>query len=100
VHNHDALLLAAAAESQFTVEWLDSGREPKCAPDPAYPDGKTVDAAGDFSPRCTIQVPYPAKRCGFYLIKCQRCGLTAAVTTAGRPDDPRSLTVPCKEVVH
>jgi C4-type Zn-finger protein len=42
------------------------------------------------------ELPYPAKRCGIYLVVCERCGYSAAITTAGRPDDPRKVTLPCK----
>lgn len=78
----------------MSVKWIDRGREPKCAPDPNYPDGKDMDMSfgGDF---CETALPYPAKRCGIYAIECKACGMTVGVTTAGRPDDPRSVKVPC-----
>lgn len=84
------------ADAQFTVQWIDSGREPECAPNPAYPDGIDLDMS-DGAPRaCTATVPYPARRCGTYVIDCGMCGLRAAITTAGRPDDPRSVKLPCR----
>jgi len=81
------------------IEWIDRHREPQCAPNPAYPDGIDLDATrGLPGPSCKVIVPYPAKRCGMYAIKCDVCGVTVAITTAGRPDDPRSVKVPCKGV--
>lgn len=77
------------------IEWIDSGREPQCAPDPAYPSG--IDLVLTTSPPfCKVSLPYPAKRCGIYVVSCEKCGFSIAATTAGRADDPRSLTIPCK----
>jgi hypothetical protein len=81
----------------FTVRWIDHEREPQCAPNPAYPDGIDVDATEPGKPSCKTLLPYPARRCGLYYIKCDRCGMSYVVSTAGRPDDPRSITVPCRE---
>lgn len=79
------------------VEWVDAGREPTQQPDPAYPDGIDIDATTQGQKRtCRTDLPYPARRCGHYLITCRVCGMTAMVTTAGRRDDPRSIKVPCK----
>jgi len=80
---------------KFNVEWIDSHREPKCAPDPAYPAGKDLDISGG-APSCFVELPYPARRCGIYMIDCEQCGMTIAITTAGRIDDPKSLRMPCK----
>lgn len=77
------------------IEWVDSGREPRCAPDPAYPSGKDV-VLTMMPPFCKVNLPYPAKRCGYYVVNCEKCGFSIAATTAGRADDPRSLTMPCK----
>lgn len=84
----------------FDIDWIDSGREPQNPPDPAFPDGVDVASSIDTGPTCYVALPYPARRCGAYTVRCRRCGFTAVVTTAGRPDDPRSITVPCKEVAH
>ena len=80
----------------LVAEWVDFHREPQCAPNPAYPDGIDVDATGGKRPCCQIDLSYPAPRCGAWHVKCLLCNITAVVTTAGRPDDPRSLTVACK----
>lgn len=84
----------------FDITWHDSGREPHCAPNPAYPNGIDLDVSLGLHPTCRTDLPYPAKRCGYYVVKCSRCGLEIAVTTAGRPDDPRSVTLACKEILH
>ncbi len=77
------------------VTFLDSGREPKCKPDPAYPEGKAINLACDQFKSCTKNLPWPAPRCGVYAIECKVCGFSAAITVAGRPDDPRIITMPC-----
>lgn len=78
------------------IEWLDSGREPKCAPDPDFPIGEDVNMAMPGRESCKVDLPYPARRCGCFIVECEKCGLRVGVTTAGRPDDPRSLTMACK----
>ena len=84
--------------AQWRIRWHDSGREPQVAPNPAYPEGTDVVMLVDHrQPHCSTPLPYPARRCGYYEVHCRICGLRAAVTTAGRPDDPRSVTLPCKE---
>ena len=85
-----------AMSDQFTIYWIDSGREPQCAPNPAFPNGVDLDF---YSKRvvqtCKVPLPYPARRCGAYAVRCLLCGYSVYVTTAGRPDDPRSVVLPC-----
>lgn len=76
-------------------EWIDRHREPKCAPNPKWPNGKPLDASEGFTEKCSIDLPYPAKRCGIYMIVCDKCGHKIGITTAGRPDDPAKITLPC-----
>jgi hypothetical protein len=78
------------------ITWIDRGMEPKCQPDPSYPTGVDADVSGGSKRTCKINLPYPAKRCGVYLVKCKLCGSSVALTTAGRADDPRSVTIACK----
>jgi hypothetical protein len=80
----------------FTVHWIDRGLEPRAKPDPQYPTGIDLDLSKGASATCTVQLPYPAKRIGCYSVRCEQCGTTAIVTTAGRPDDPRSIKLACK----
>lgn len=80
----------------ITVQWLDFGREPECPPDPNYPSGKDVDASIGAKATCVALLPCPAPRCGAYAVRCQVCGMSVAVTTAGRPDDPRSVKIACR----
>lgn len=82
------------------AKWIDGHREPQCPPDPAFPLGRDVRLVDPGAPACGMNLPYPARRCGYYLIECEVCGLSTVVTTAGRPDDPRSFTVSCKPRVH
>jgi hypothetical protein len=78
------------------VQWIDGEREPKCAPDENYPDGIDLPALLPTEPSCRTELPYPAKRCGIYLVECEKCRISVACTTAGRADDPRSITINCK----
>lgn len=80
----------------LTVTWIDRKRDPINPPNPAYPNGVDLDISKGAARTCKTDLPYPAKRCGLYVIACEVCGLSVGVTTAGRPDDPRSVVVPCK----
>lgn len=82
------------------VKFIDSGREPKCAPNPDYPTGMDVDLSFGSPDTCTAAIPYPAPRCGIMVIECGKCGLTVALTVAGRVDDPRVLKMACKVTKH
>ena len=84
----------------FTVKWVDLGREPKCPPDPDYPSGIDIDMSEGAVNCCQTDLQYPAPRCGYHVVECNMCGSKAAITTAGRPDDPRSLKLPCRKGVH
>lgn len=87
-------------EERFDLVWVDKGRESQCAPNPEFPEGVDVDVTLGQRPACRSTLPYPAKRCGFYVVTCKRCKTNAAITTAGRPDDPRSVMLPCKELAN
>ena len=84
--------------SHIEVKWFDSGRTPKCPPNPDFPDGMDLDGIMPGERACKVDLEYPTARCGVYFIKCNRCMTVMAVSTAGRPDDPRSVRVPCKTV--
>lgn len=84
------------AAKQFTVEWIDRGREPQCEPDPDYPHGKFIPAFHG-GPHCRVDLPYPAKRCGLYIVRCAKCSASVAITTAGRPDDPTGAMIGCDQ---
>lgn len=79
----------------FDVTFLDSGRSPTQKPDPAYPDGREIDLRQAGQKGCCYNLPYPAPRCGVYIVECDVCGYRAAITVAGRPDDPNKVTMPC-----
>ena len=84
--------------TSLSVEWIDFGRDPKCAPDPEFPSGKDLVMTPypiEGLQECVTRLPYPAKRCGLYVVKCEKCGLSVGITTAGRADDPRSVRVAC-----
>jgi hypothetical protein len=79
----------------FKIEWVDRHREPQCKPDPDFPRGKDVDISNGAVAACTARLPYPAKRCGYFIVECHDCPTRLFITTAGRPDDPRSVKLPC-----
>jgi hypothetical protein len=68
------------------INWIDRGGKPTQAPNPEHPDGVDLDLTNDRQPFCQTELPYPAKRLGYYVIRCDVCGFTAMVSTAGRPD--------------
>lgn len=82
--------------SALKVEWVDGHREPQCPPRPEFPAGIDLDASFGAAVVCSTDLPYPAKRCGHYVVTCSICGQTIAITTAGRADDPRSLKIACQ----
>lgn len=82
--------------TQIDVQWIDGGREPRNPPNPEYPNGVDLDLSGGAQAACSVQLPYPAKRCGMFMLRCEVCGQTAAITTAGRVDDPRSARLACR----
>lgn len=79
----------------FKIQWIDRNREPQCPPNPAHPNGIDCDFTNGHEPSCASDLPYPAKRCGVFIVECETCGHRIAITTAGRPDDPRSVRFPC-----
>jgi hypothetical protein len=84
-------------DQHMQVRWIDRHLEPKNPANPDYPRGVDLDLRhDDDAPSCMTELPYPAKRIGYYLIRCIRCGMDAVITTAGRADDPRSVQLPCK----
>lgn len=74
--------------------WHDSGHEPSCEPNPDFPHGVLVDFSVGL-PSCETLLPYPALRCGYFLVACTECTARVMVTTAGREDDPRAIRVAC-----
>jgi hypothetical protein len=85
-----------ATPQQFDIHWEDKYAEPQVKPNPAYPNGIDLDGSRGAEIACKVALPYPAKRIGVYVVRCKLCGYSIGVTTAGRPDDPRSITVACK----
>jgi len=82
--------------SLLNVTWVDSGREAQCPSDPRFPHGMDVDVSGRAIETCQTDLPYPADRCGYFVVKCAKCYQTVLMTTAGRADDPRSIKLACK----
>ena len=84
-------------EPRFLIEFHDTGRLPQNPPDPRYPDGVDLDVSQGAAATCTVPLPSPAPfgHVGLWLLCCEICGYKAAISAAGRPDDPRSVTLPC-----
>lgn len=83
--------------NDLKVVWQDHGRTAQNPSDPLFPHGKDVDITpiGAVA-ACSTVLPYPAPRCGLWIVTCSQCGLRVGVTAAGRPDDPRSVKVACQ----
>lgn len=82
--------------SRHSVQFYKSGRgKAQCPPNPDYPHGIEVDATNGQAVACLVDLPYPAPECGYFLVICDMCGFSAAITVAGRPDDPVNVKIPC-----
>lgn len=79
------------------VTWHQRGGRPKEPPNPAFPKGVDLDLTNGAKIACLVNLPYPParKRLGLLTVRCDACGRTVAITTAGRPDDPRSVKLAC-----
>ena len=83
--------------TNVTVTWIDDRRKPTQPPDPKHPNGVVIDMRPTILHNgCPVDLPYPAKRCGKYVVVCNSCGLRTILTTAGRVDDPKRVILACK----
>lgn len=88
---------SAGVVMSIKVTFYANGRgKARCAPDPKYPDGMIIDAAKPGEQACAVDIPYPAPECGQFLVYCETCRMSMIITAAGRPDDPKSVRIPCK----
>ena len=87
-----------ANHRHITVGWVVRGGAPTCPPDPSYPEGVALDVSSPGAPACDVRLPYPAPCVGTHVIACNLCGLRVAVSAAGRPDDPTSVRMACKQM--
>lgn len=86
--------------TKLFVSWHSAGGKAQCPPDPDFPNGKPVEIAflpaeGDVSVCDEIELQHPAPERGLWVIECAVCGRKAAITAAGRPDDPSTVRVSC-----
>jgi len=86
--------------NDITVTFLSHNRKPVCAPNPEYPNGMNVDLTKGAKVACLADLPYPAECCGVLVVRCGKCGASAAITTAGRDDDPRTVRLACALSQH
>jgi hypothetical protein len=84
--------------SKFRVKFASMNRKAQCEPNPNYPNGIDIDTGE--RPACKVDLPYPAECVGTWLVVCEECESAAAVTAAGRPDDPKSLALPCNKTLQ
>lgn len=88
--------------SDWKITWKPraGSRQPTEKPNPQYPNGTHLNSIHNPDrPSCIGDLPYklwPERGLGILIIECRTCGLVTAVTTAGRPDDPITLTQNCK----
>ncbi len=87
-----------SATGWITIIWKGTGRTATSRSVPRWPDGIDLDLTADETRRCRVRLPYPAPEVGAHLLVCRHCGVRVAVTAAGRPDDPRSVTIPCRAI--
>lgn len=78
------------------VRFLSHGRKAQVAPNPDFPSGVDLDLTHGATRHCEAKLPYPAECLSIWVLHCLDCGFTAAITTAGRPGDPRSVKLACK----
>jgi hypothetical protein len=86
--------------TQFDIKWHRRGGPPQNPSNPKYPEGVHLDLSVGAAKTCRVELPYPTKPfLGLLVIVCETCGFKGTITTAGRPDDPRSIRIACKEKV-
>lgn len=81
---------------KHTVEFIDLEREPRHQFLREHMHGLDLDLSRGVEDVCVVPVPWPAERCGYWMIRCAFCGLSTMITAAGRVDDPRSVKLACK----
>jgi len=86
-----------SAKPQFTVRAMHRNGPPTCRPNPAYPNGIDVRETAPGVQSCRAELPYPAPERLIWSVRCRLCGRTLMLTAAGRADDPRSVTIPCRD---
>jgi hypothetical protein len=83
------------AQDHCKIEFGGEQKPPQCPPNQSYLSGMHIDYSMGAKKACVFDVP-AAKGTGFVLVECMKCGYRAATTVAGRPDDVRSVKIPCK----
>src|SRR5580765_1556151 len=81
--------------SDIQIDFVSYHRTAKNPPNPEYPEGVNLDLTKGAKVACLADLPYPAQCCGILFVRCRKCGANAAITTAGRLDDPRTVKLPC-----
>jgi hypothetical protein len=85
--------------AQVIVRFIRCGtrehRKAKCPPNLRYPHGTHIDLG--TRPACLVSLPYPAPRCGWFLLDCPVCRENLLVTVSGQRDDPCSVMLPCRK---
>lgn len=80
--------------NQFKIKWLDRGRPPRVASNPDTPNGIHIDSGE--RPACFVELPYMTQQnVGLWYVECAKCKTNVLITMASRPDDPKSVMLPC-----
>jgi DNA-directed RNA polymerase subunit RPC12/RpoP len=79
------------------VTWKDRDTRPLFPADPDFPDGTHLDLAFGAEAACWTDLPYPVVTVGAHQVECPTCGLRLLCGANGRPDDPRTVKVPCRQ---
>jgi hypothetical protein len=80
---------ALVATLRFKIDWVDKHREATYPADPSYPKGCAIDVALTKLNACRVELPWPAVRCGLFVVRCLACGFSIALEMAGRVDETR-----------
>jgi hypothetical protein len=85
--------------AKFEVSWLKRADRSTQKPDPAYPNGVIANLSKGAVQVCQVNLQYPAPCPGTHFIRCKLCGITVAVTAAGRVDDPTVAVIACAGII-
>lgn len=83
--------------THLNPSWTPSPIVPTSPPDPRFPRGREVGMPVYRRDACLLDLPYPAKGPGEYVVECSRCGQAGRAKTSGRADDPTMMRLVCKD---
>lgn len=100
-NNCSTNLSAFNAAVNMHIEWY--ALDPDCAAPVFEPDapekenaGSRVDLSNGAMFTCLVELPYPAKGAGQFVVTCPNCFQSVALLAKGAKEDPRSVRIKCK----